>query len=130
MHAARSGHLRVLQWAREHNCPWDSNTCCHAARAGQLVLHSARENDCPWDWWACTYAAMDGQLEVLQWMRENDTTGEVWVARACPRRWAQEAGGADMAGWTQCAVKSIQRIHALRVQGTASVSPDKRRKWK
>ena len=59
-YAALSGHLRMLQWAREHHCPW-------AASAGSL-------------------AAVNGQLEVLQWMRENDATGEVWredCVRAC-----------------------------------------------
>ena len=44
-----------MQWARQHDCPWDSDTC--------------------------TYAAIAGQLEVLQWVRENDATGEVWEER-------------------------------------------------
>ena len=50
--APAGGHLAVLQWAREHGCPWDSLTRLNAA--------------------------VHGQLEVLQWMRENDATGEVW----------------------------------------------------
>jgi len=37
--------------------------------------------------------------------------------RACPRWWAQKAGGADVAGWTQCVLKSR---HAIYVRGTAS----------
>ena len=45
----------MLQWAREHGCPWDIYTCIYAARAGQL--------------------------EVLQWVRENDATGEAWDER-------------------------------------------------
>jgi hypothetical protein len=24
------GHLAVLQWAREHHCPWDEETCTSA----------------------------------------------------------------------------------------------------
>jgi hypothetical protein len=51
--AAEGGHLAVLQWAREHSCPWTS--------------------------YACIFAAAAGQLEVLQWMRENDATGEVFA---------------------------------------------------
>ena len=43
----------MLQWAREHGCPWDSSTR--------------------------RYAAMHGQLQVLQWVRENDATSEVWT---------------------------------------------------
>jgi hypothetical protein len=50
--AAEGGHLAVLRWAREHDCPWNTNSCVGAARAGQL--------------------------EVLRWVRENDANGEVW----------------------------------------------------
>jgi hypothetical protein len=46
------GHLELLQWAREHDCPWSVGTTHCAARAGHL--------------------------EVLQWVRENDANGEIW----------------------------------------------------
>jgi hypothetical protein len=45
--AAVCGHLEVLQWAREHGCPW------HADLENKDV-------DC------CTLAAQDGHLEVLK----------------------------------------------------------------
>ena len=52
------GHLEVLKWARENDCPWDEGTCMCAAKGGHLdVLKWARENDCPWDEHTCTYAA-------------------------------------------------------------------------
>jgi hypothetical protein len=117
-YAARSGHLRVLQWAREHGCPWSSLTPANAALGGNLaVLQWAREQNCPWDSYACMYAAIFGQLEVLQWMRENDATGVVF-AEDRVRRHAhrptgvqEEAGGADVAGWTRWSVKkSIQCV--------------------
>jgi len=77
--AALGGHLAVLQWAREQDCPLNSVTCVYAAMNGQLeVLRWARENGCPWDSRVCSYAAVAGHLEVLQWVRENDGTGEVW----------------------------------------------------
>jgi hypothetical protein len=77
--AARGGHLAVLQWLREHDCPWDWGTCVGAARAGQLeVLQWAREHGCPWNTDVCLDAAQAGQLEVLQWMRKNGATGDVW----------------------------------------------------
>ena len=42
--------MEVLQWAREHGCPWDANTCNAAAAGGHLeVLKWAREQGCPWD---------------------------------------------------------------------------------
>ena len=46
--AAWSGHLQVLQWARENGCPWDEDTCSGAAHNGHLeVLRWARANGCP-----------------------------------------------------------------------------------
>ena len=71
--AARGGHLEVLQWARQHDCPWDSATCEHAAFAGRLeMLQWARQHDCPWDSWTCACAAASGHLETLQWARQHD----------------------------------------------------------
>ena len=31
------GHLDVLQWAREHDCPWNANECAQAADAERRV---------------------------------------------------------------------------------------------
>ena len=77
--AARSGHLRVLRWAREHHCPWDWLTPTNAAHGGHLaVLQWVRENGCPWNSNVCICAANAGQLEVLQWVWANDATGEIW----------------------------------------------------
>ena len=71
--AAEGGHLEVLKWARENDCPWDEWTCACAARGGHLeVLKWARANDCPWDEETCACAAKGGHLEVLKWAREND----------------------------------------------------------
>ncbi len=71
-HAARGGHLEVLQWARENGCPWNERTCANAASGGHLhVLQWARNNGCPWDVWTCIIAAQNGHLHVLQWAREN-----------------------------------------------------------
>ena len=54
--AARYGHLEVLQWAREHGCPWSAETSTAAARGGHLsVLRWARDHDCPWDWMTCYF---------------------------------------------------------------------------
>ena len=42
------GHLEVLQWALEHDCPWDMETCECAAENGELeVLRWAIEHGCP-----------------------------------------------------------------------------------
>jgi hypothetical protein len=122
--AAGSGHLHVLQWAREHHCLWNWLTPAFAAEGGHIaVLQWAMEHDCRWDSNTCACAARAGRLEVLQWVRENDATGEVWrenLVRTLRRR-SQEAGGAELAGSTQCSVKSIRCVHAQCAQGTATV---------
>jgi hypothetical protein len=50
LQAARKGHWHVLQYLREHHCPWDSKTCSYAAESGQLgTIMWARARGCPWD---------------------------------------------------------------------------------
>ena len=64
--------MDVLQWAREHECPWDEQTCEAAAQGGHLdVLQWARERDCPWDESTCMCAAQSAPLEVLRWAMEH-----------------------------------------------------------
>ena len=72
--AARIADLEALKALRlAENFQWDGRTCAFAAWGGHLdVLKWARENDCPWDVWTCEKAARGGHLEVLKWAREND----------------------------------------------------------
>jgi len=50
----KRGHLEVLKWAKENYCPWNRDTCLHAASNGHLeVLKWARENGCPWSEGTC-----------------------------------------------------------------------------
>lgn len=47
--AAEGGHLEVLKWAIENDCPWDEQTCSRAAARDYLeVLKWLRTNGCPW----------------------------------------------------------------------------------
>ena len=40
--AAEGGHLEVVRWAREHDCPWDARNGVFAAMGGHLeVLRGA-----------------------------------------------------------------------------------------
>ena len=73
IYAARGGHLEVLQWAREHDCPWNDKTCHAAARGGHLaVLRWAREHNCPWDADECGLDAyIYGHHRVERWVREQ-----------------------------------------------------------
>jgi len=62
------GHLEVLQWAREHDCPWDADTCYFAAMTGHLeALLWARAHGCPWEKGRCEYASRD-HPETLAWV--------------------------------------------------------------
>ena len=95
--AAEGGHLEVLQWARENDCPWDASTCENAAEGGHLeVLQWARENGCPWDEWTCAYAAGGGHLEVLKWARENSCP---WDEHTCSN--AAGGGHLEMLKWAR-----------------------------
>jgi hypothetical protein len=48
--AALLGYLDVMQWAYSVGCRMSCNTCEKAAEGGHLeLLKWARENDCPWD---------------------------------------------------------------------------------
>ena len=62
----------MLQWAREHDCPWDSHVCICAANAGQLeVLQWVRENnEVLNEDFARTYAGGPRKQEVLTWLDE------------------------------------------------------------
>ena len=78
--AASGGHLDVLKWARENDCPWDELTCMYAAKHGHLgTLRWARENGCPWDKRTCSGAALGGHLEVLKWARAKGCPWDEWT---------------------------------------------------
>ena len=48
----------MLEWARQHDCPSDEDTCSSAARGGFLsILQYLRANGCPWNEDMCTFAA-------------------------------------------------------------------------
>jgi hypothetical protein len=73
-YAALGGHLDVLQWARQQECPWDSNTCAYAAKGGRLdIIQWARQQaePCPWNVDTCAEATRGGHLAVLQWAIAN-----------------------------------------------------------
>ena len=96
--AAEGGHLHILQWARENDCPWDKYTCVLAAGGGHLhILQWARENGCPWDEDTCLWAADSGHLHILQWAREN---GCPWNPNECLER-AIGTQHRDMKRWIE-----------------------------
>jgi hypothetical protein len=79
--AAMQGSVRLLKWARENNCAWNSGTCNSAVANGQLpALQYLHENGCPWNSHTCRYAAYTGHLPVLQYLHEN---GCPWNSDTC-----------------------------------------------
>ena len=70
MLAAACGRLEVLQWAREHHCPW-GDACAFADEGGHIeALQWLREHHCPWNADACARVADGrGHAEVAQWVR-------------------------------------------------------------
>ena len=80
----RGGHLEILQWLRENNCPWDEWTCNMAATKGDLeILKWARDNECPWSKATCFYAINSDKFEVLQWLKAN---GCPWDKKGCLKK--------------------------------------------
>jgi len=101
----------LLQWAREHHCPWDWLTCAGAAQHGHLeVLKWALERGClestgTNDLCAllytlqvsatlCARAALGGQLEVLRWLRGHYYS---WDALTCEK--AAQGGHLETLKW-------------------------------
>ncbi|KAK3289193.1 hypothetical protein CYMTET_3354 [Cymbomonas tetramitiformis] len=113
-YAAAGGHLEVLQWAWEHGCPWDASTCYGAAAAGGHleVLQWAREHGCPWDARTCAYAAAGGHLEVLQWAREH---GCPWDENTCLN--AAEGGHLEVLQWRASMAGRMGRRDANKAAG-------------
>ena len=55
------GHLNLLKWLRQNDCPWNKWTCVFAAFGGHLdCLKWARENGCPWDEDTCARSDLEG----------------------------------------------------------------------
>ena len=66
--ATGCGNLEILRYAHENGCPWDAQTCSHAADGGHLqVLQYAHDYGCPWGAETCKRAAAKGHLQVLQY---------------------------------------------------------------
>ena len=60
-YAAGNGHLNCLRYAYEHGCQWNCKTCAYAARNSFLdCLIYAHEHGCPWNYKTCEYAANNG----------------------------------------------------------------------
>jgi len=85
-YAAGGGHMEIIQWLHERQCPWNEEACLAAARFGHLeVLQWLRARDCPWNMWCLHNAAWGGHTEVVVWARVNGCKwsryATMWAAR-------------------------------------------------
>lgn len=71
--ALEGGHLEVLQYLIEEvSYRFDASACAMSARRGHLeVLQWLRQTNCPWDEKSCINAAQHGHIRVLKWALEN-----------------------------------------------------------
>ena len=64
-HAARGGHIRLIQWARARGAPWDKHTFNNAAANGKTaLLQWLCEQNAPWEASTSAAAAGGGYLKV------------------------------------------------------------------
>lgn len=99
--AARCGHLRVLEWARNTNFQklrqLGPALCNTAASYGQIaVLEWLKANRIEWNHVTCAFAAENGRLDTLVWLRERKCP---WDELTC--QWAKEKGHTDVLRWAR-----------------------------
>ena len=87
--------LPFLKWAYSVQ---EILTYCSMNRAilyGNLeMVQWLKENGCTWDIWTCAWAARGGHLEVLKWSREN---GAPWDEETCAE--AARGGHLEVLKW-------------------------------
>jgi hypothetical protein len=96
--AALHGHLDVIEWLCDRDCPWDGHElCCNAALGGHLdIVEWVMQHGSKWDLWAAALAASNGHANVLDWIHDN---GYGWDARVIER--AARQGHHDIIRWAR-----------------------------
>ncbi len=71
-YASRTGHLHVLKWLKEQNCPIDEDSYDSAAYGDHMnILEWLFEQNVPKGNWAMVSAAEKGNINVLNWLLEH-----------------------------------------------------------
>lgn len=76
--AAANGHLTVLVWLRERECPWDDSVAIEAASRGHThILEYALANDAPvyGTGFLLQLAARHGHMDCVRWLHYNKGIG-------------------------------------------------------
>ncbi len=83
--AALGGHLHVLKWLHQCNCPWDELACTNAAKSGHLdVLNWLYKKKCLiWNENAYIQAELNGHEDDVEWLEDHrNPTDEGNLVRA------------------------------------------------
>jgi hypothetical protein len=89
------GNIPLLDWLKNHGCPWDEWTCAWAARGGHLsTLQWLRKHDCPWDGLTSIIAAEYQHFDILQWAFSNNNKKSKFVCA-----YAAKSGRLDILEW-------------------------------
>ena len=69
----KNGNLEMVKYYIKNGCPWDVETCVHAASNGHLeIIKWARSKRGSWgSLIICSYAARNGHLEIIKWAISN-----------------------------------------------------------
>eukprot|EP00594_Rhizosolenia_setigera_P017174 CAMPEP_0178961476 /NCGR_PEP_ID=MMETSP0789-20121207/13729_1 /TAXON_ID=3005 /ORGANISM="Rhizosolenia setigera, Strain CCMP 1694" /LENGTH=326 /DNA_ID=CAMNT_0020645317 /DNA_START=193 /DNA_END=1173 /DNA_ORIENTATION=- len=89
-HAARIGHLDIIQWLQEEeDLELRGGFYYYAVCGGQLhILKWLRERQVPWSGWTFASAAEKGNMNILQWLHDEgcpwpEDNGEDYYHRVC-----------------------------------------------
>ena len=70
--AAENGHLHIVTYCTEQNCPRSELACAFAAGSGHLdILKYLHENGAPWDYRTCAFARENNRPECLLYALDN-----------------------------------------------------------
>jgi hypothetical protein len=80
--AAGNGHLKVLEWLHNNNCPFDKNKCMNAAtESGNFkVVKWLYKIGCTFNEVTFNHAAKGGNIKILEWLKINNC---VWSTETC-----------------------------------------------
>ena len=91
--AGQGGHVEVLRWAREHECPWSELTTAFAAAGGHRAA-VGEEHGCPCNSATCrSVCRVPGGAEVGAGVCLPEGLSD-----ACIHRYARVPGDAPVAG--------------------------------
>ena len=75
-HAARNGHVHVLEWLLDEGCSLAEDAASGAAEGGHLeALKWLVNHGCPWSGSVWNYAVKGRHVEVMEWLRAEGCGG-------------------------------------------------------